>query len=458
MLKLHQVQNTVARLAMRGLRAIVIVITETKLEPGVEINLPGFYCASRRDRNRRGGGVAVFVEDAYVAFESYTADSRGDVEATEVAVLGASGRVACRFLGVYRPPSAGPAAFAAVDERAAAAAAADEPLVVLGDLNVPNFDGAQQSDQWRRAPKARPNTTPAADRLSALLAERDMTVVSGLVESVGPGERHSATHFRGTVASELDFALADEAALSLVRSTGTENGRSAWGFSHHRVVWVGLEFEAAHLPPPVRPRFPTARWRFADSDARDAYAAYLDWSLEPVVAELETNGLRYWRGDVQAAVREIVDAIHEAEAATIGVSSGTGGSDPTPPWWDDWVNRAAGRLDDASTALSIAATAGDPRQITICASALRRCKAEFDRRVGAARAAFFEWRLVAAKHDPRALSAVYEELRAHLGDKRARGGRGTAHVWRTLSTPDGRRVVGDAIAAELEAQVADAFS
>ena len=31
-------------------------------------------------------------------------------------------------------------------------------------------------------------------------------------------------------------------------------------------------------------------------------------------------------------------------------------------------------------------------------------------------------------------------------------------MWRTLSTPDGRRVVGDAIAAELEAQVAEAFS
>ena len=124
-------QNTVAKLATRGLRAIVIVITETKLEPGVEINLPGFYCASRRDRNRRGGGVAVFVEDAYVAFESYTADARGDVEAAEVSVLGASGSVACRFLGVYRPPSAGVAAFAAIEERAAAAAAADEPLVVL---------------------------------------------------------------------------------------------------------------------------------------------------------------------------------------------------------------------------------------------------------------------------------------------------------------------------------------
>ena len=59
-LKLHQVQNTVAKLATRGLRAIVIVITETKLEPAVEITLPGFYCQSRRDRDRNGGGVAVF--------------------------------------------------------------------------------------------------------------------------------------------------------------------------------------------------------------------------------------------------------------------------------------------------------------------------------------------------------------------------------------------------------------
>ena len=91
MLKLHQVQNTVARLAMRGLRAIVIVITETKLEPGVEINLPGFYCASRRDRDRRGGGVAVFVEDAYVAFESYRANARGDVEAADRPFCPSSG-------------------------------------------------------------------------------------------------------------------------------------------------------------------------------------------------------------------------------------------------------------------------------------------------------------------------------------------------------------------------------
>ena len=374
-------QNTVARLATRGLRAIVIVITETKLEPAVEITLPGFYCQSRRDRDRNGGGVAIFVEDAYLAFESYKADADGNVEAAEISILGADGSVACRFLGVYRPPGPGAAAFETIDERAAAAAAADEPLVVLGDLNVPSFDGAQQSGEWRRASKARPNTTPVADRLCTLLAERDMTVVSGLVGSVGPGERRTATFFRGTVASELDFILADEAALPLVRSTGTESRRSAWGFSDHRVVWAGLELEAARLPPPVRPRFPAARWRFADADARDAYAAYLDWSLEPVVAELEANGLRHWRGDVQAVVREIVDAIHEAEAATIGVSSGTGGSDPTPPWWDDWVERAAARLDAASTALSTAATTGDARARHSCPEAdeiRQRWEAEVD--------------------------------------------------------------------------------
>ena len=49
-----------------------------------------------------------------------------------------------------------------------------------------------------------------------------MTVASGLVGSVGLGERSAATHFRQTVASELDFILVDLAALVLVRSTGTE--------------------------------------------------------------------------------------------------------------------------------------------------------------------------------------------------------------------------------------------
>ena len=76
---MHQVHNTVTKLEERGLLAIIIVITETKLEPGVEISLPGYYCSSRRDRDRHGGGVAVFVDDAYVAFESYRADANGDV-------------------------------------------------------------------------------------------------------------------------------------------------------------------------------------------------------------------------------------------------------------------------------------------------------------------------------------------------------------------------------------------
>ena len=104
---MHQVHNTVTKLEERGLRAIIIVIAETKLEPGVEISLPGYYCSSRRDRDRHGGGVAVFVDDAYVAFESYRADANGDVEAAEVSMLGADGSVACRFLGVYRPPRTG---------------------------------------------------------------------------------------------------------------------------------------------------------------------------------------------------------------------------------------------------------------------------------------------------------------------------------------------------------------
>ena len=70
---------------------------------------------------------------------------------------------------------------------------------------------------------------------------------------------------------------------------------------------------------------------------------------------------------------------------------------------------------------------------------------------------FFEWRLAAARDDPRALAVVYDELREHLGEKRARGGRGTAHVWRVISAAGGGLVTGDAIGPELERQVEAIF-
>ena len=84
---------------------------------------------------------------------------------------------------------------------------------------------------------------------------------------------------------ELDFILVDGAALALVRSTGTESRRSAWGFSDHRVVWAGLELEAARLPPPVRPRFPAARWRSADADGSKRTSSAPRMTAGAVVAE-----------------------------------------------------------------------------------------------------------------------------------------------------------------------------
>ena len=130
---------------MRPFGDAPLVLEETKLEPGVEIQIPGFYPASRRDRDRHGGGVAIFVDGAYVAFESYRAPADGGVEAVEVTVLGAENDAACRVLGVYRPPGPGVAALATIDDRAAAAATAGIPLIVLGDLNVPSLDTLRPS-------------------------------------------------------------------------------------------------------------------------------------------------------------------------------------------------------------------------------------------------------------------------------------------------------------------------
>ena len=414
--------------------------------------------------------MAIFVDDAFVAYETYTADATGDVEAAEVAVLGPDGAAACRVLGVYRAPDAGCDAFAEIGERAVDAASASVPLLVLGDLNVPRFDGARQIGGWHRAPKARPNTTPEATHLTALLADCDMTVVSGLVAVCGASEDGAASHFKPGVAaaSELDFALADAAALALVAGGATENGHGElatrpWCFSHHAAVWVGLVFEAARQPPPAAPRFPPARWRRAASDPAklEGYAAVLAARLAPIVAELTTRGLSgKYGGDVGAPVRAIVTAIHAAAAAKIGTTGDRSKRlPPGPPWWGPDCEDAAARVSATAAALSSAAACGDAAATAVAGAAARVANAAFGRISAAAQARFFEWRLVVeADGGPGALDAVFAELRAHLRRRRPRGGRGVSHIWRALRSADGTRLVtGAAVAAELTAQVTAAF-
>ena len=196
------------------------------------------------------------------------------------------------------------------------------------------------------------------------------------------------------------------------------------------------------------PRYKKGKWRDADDAARDAYAAELARLLDPIRRELEARGLRKWGNSSDYAVRAIVTAIHAAIKKTVGVSASRGGRVGNPlPWWNDALEAAAADYEAKAGALSAAAASG--RDTRREAAAVRDARAAYDRLAAAARARFFEWRLAAARDDPRALAVVYDELREHLGEKRARGGRGTAHVWRVISAAGGGLVTGDAMDAAL---------
>lgn len=147
--------------------------------------------------------------------------------------------------------------------------------------------------------------------------------------------------------------------------------------------------------------FQTARWRSADDAARAAYAADLDARLGGdggIVHELETSGLRRWRGNVQAAARAIVAEIHAAEAAKIGLAGQARRFDADPPWRDATVADAEARFEAATSALCAAATSGDAAAISRATSDARRRRYEFDKAAVAARAVFFEWRLRPVRH------------------------------------------------------------
>ena len=460
--KAHFVDDTVVQLATgtRG-RVDVVVLVETKLAPGIDVVLPGYYCAARRDGGRHnGGGVAIFVADDVAAYATWTAGP-GTVEGVEIALLGANGAPACRVLGIYRPR--GLEAFDAIDARAAESRSAGTPFLALGDLNVPGFDAGARHGPWARAPKERPQTTAESRRLATTLAAAGLTIGSGLIRWNGTSPSGALSHFKpGTRPSELDFAVLDACAAARVCDGGTENGTGmfpnpSWGFSHHRPVWVALDLAIAPQPPPAKPEYPRAKWSSADAVTRDAYEDELDHRLRPLVAELEANGLRRWRGNTQAALRDIIAEIHSVQGRIVGLAGEARRFRPTPAWWTADAESAAGRLADAASDLAHAGTRDDAAGAALAARRLRTARGEYERRVAADQASFFEWRLACARDDPGALKAVYAELRAHLGHGRLRGGRGTAHEWRALTTTDGRLVSGHAVAPELADLVEDTF-
>lgn len=85
----------------------IIIVSETWLKNDMEIILPGFKSFyMNRNKEKRGGGVAVFIKSCYPA--KVIATSQGDIDKPEYLMLEALvGSDKILIAGIYRPPKIG---------------------------------------------------------------------------------------------------------------------------------------------------------------------------------------------------------------------------------------------------------------------------------------------------------------------------------------------------------------
>ena len=122
------------RLFLSRTRAAVFAASETWLDPTVndgEIQIPGFNVL-RRDRNRNGGGVALFIRNG-IAFNPRPDLAVDDLEATWVELLPpkSKGILVC---SIYRPP--GDSNFLSKLELSLSKINPGTEVFVLGDFNI----------------------------------------------------------------------------------------------------------------------------------------------------------------------------------------------------------------------------------------------------------------------------------------------------------------------------------
>ena len=125
------------RLLLSRTKATVLAVSETWLDSSVkdgEIAIPGFNVV-RRDRNRNGGGVALFISDS-VAFNQRPDLSVDGLEAIWIELLlpQTKGILVC---SVYRPPN--DSNFLDKLELSLSKVDPGTELHVLGDLNIDAF-------------------------------------------------------------------------------------------------------------------------------------------------------------------------------------------------------------------------------------------------------------------------------------------------------------------------------
>ncbi|OWF43390.1 hypothetical protein KP79_PYT24916 [Mizuhopecten yessoensis] len=114
----------------------VLALTESKLDSSTDppdISIHG-YSAYRRDRNKHGGGVIVYVKDSLTVVD----ESSSIVDGMEVLVLkiNQTNSSSIRCVSVYRPPSEKVDWFPQFDQIIENVSAPDQPLIVMGDFNI----------------------------------------------------------------------------------------------------------------------------------------------------------------------------------------------------------------------------------------------------------------------------------------------------------------------------------
>lgn len=231
----------------------VVLVTESWLDASITSGLldpdDKFYIL-RNDRNRKGGGVCVFVNKRFQVLEVVINSRFAELEILCFDILYCSADI--RFFLVYRPPGYSPECvkyFSNMIECFESHYKLNSMNVIAGDFNCPKVI-------WDRL-------QCSADRIHHLLL--DFVIDYGLVQIVSFNTRHKHV---------LDIVLTDEPQRILQTVS-----KPPLGQSDHDMVVFDVLLHCNNLKDPSLVELPLnyKLWHLADYDAANSYLYGVDW-------------------------------------------------------------------------------------------------------------------------------------------------------------------------------------
>lgn len=201
----------------------IILITETWLHKNIldsEI-APKSYVLVRRDRDSRGGGVALLVRDN---IDFITLPVPADIEAVWIKV--AFKNRAIHIGGIYRPPNSPLHVLSTLRQFMESNVECDDNIILLGDFNLPGID-------WKAY-------SPGGTEISSCNEVLELAFCFGLHQVVTDYTRVSAN-----TSSILDLAFVSNHLLPFVIDCETSDG-----ISDHKLVVLFAPFPKHCQPSP----------------------------------------------------------------------------------------------------------------------------------------------------------------------------------------------------------------